>query len=340
MSLVFSPDARLCVSGSDEGGIKLHEVESGLVVRNLDAHAAPIRSLAFTQDCECVVSGDIDGAYRLSVIETGDGSTLPIHHLASVDFSVMSATARYLMTSCGDRFVYLWDVPSGVLIARYGTRRLFDHLITSSGQRQTFVNQDEYLDRYLPGETVYDVVKLYMTADGAQVVLSATARASGTIREGPGAQIDKSRLSMQDSAACLLVLRTDTWEVRSMIARQSEPISAFAIDASGKRLLWARLNHTLEVWDLEHEIRIVEMDGHLEKVNMVAFSCDGARAFSCSRDRTLRVWNVRTGRTIAIFTADAALRSLALTPDDSTIAAGDTAGRVHFLRLSNLGSKV
>ena len=99
-----------------------------------------------------------------------------------------------------------------------------------------------------------------------------------------------------------------------MIARQSEPISAFAIDASGKRLLWARGNQNVEVWDSEHEIRIIEMDGHLEKVNMVAFSCDGARAFSCSRDRTLRVWNVQTGRTIAIFTADAALRSLALTP--------------------------
>lgn len=339
-SLVFSPDGRLCASGSDEGSIKIHEVESGVVVREIDVHVAPLRSLAFTRDCECVLSGDIDGTYRLCVIETGDNLLLPIHHLASIDFSAMSATARYLITTCADRFVYLWDLPSGVLIARYGTRRLFDHLITPSWQRQKLADLDEYLDAYLPGETVYDVVKLYMSGDGVHVILSATPRASETIRLGPGTQINKSRLSAQDSAACLLVLRTDTWEVRSMIARQSEPISAFAVDASGKRLLWARLDHTLEVWDLEHQIRIVEMDGHREKVNMVAFSCNGARAFSCSRDRTLRVWNIQTGQTMAMFTADAALRSLAIASDDSTIAAGDNAGRVHILQLRNLHPKI
>lgn len=68
-------------------------------------------------------------------------------------------------------------------------------------------------------------------------------------------------------------------------------------------------------------------------MNAVAFSRDGTRAFSCGRDRTLRVWDLASGVTLAAFTADAALRSLALAADDSILAAGDMAGRVHFLRL-------
>ncbi|HEV7432972.1 MAG TPA: WD40 repeat domain-containing protein, partial [Steroidobacteraceae bacterium] len=73
--------------------------------------------------------------------------------------------------------------------------------------------------------------------------------------------------------------------------------------------------------------------GHSERVNAVAFSRDGTRAFSCGRDRTVRVWDLASGATLAAFTADAALRTLALAADDSILAAGDMAGRIHFLRL-------
>jgi hypothetical protein len=47
----------------------------------------------------------------------------------------------------------------------------------------------------------------------------------------------------------------------------------------------------------------------------------------------VRVWSLPQGECLASFTADAALQSLALSPDDSSIAVGDVAGRVHFLQL-------
>jgi WD40 repeat protein len=75
------------------------------------------------------------------------------------------------------------------------------------------------------------------------------------------------------------------------------------------------------------------MRGHTDKVNAVRLSGDGRWAISCARDRTVRVWSVDTGEQIAGFTADAALRGLAVAPADDVIAAGDVAGRVHLLRL-------
>ncbi len=58
-------------------------------------------------------------------------------------------TARYLTVACADRFVYLWDIPSGVLLERHGTRSLFDQLITPSARRQQPL-PEELRDRYLP----------------------------------------------------------------------------------------------------------------------------------------------------------------------------------------------
>jgi WD40 repeat protein len=80
------------------------------------------------------------------------------------------------------------------------------------------------------------------------------------------------------------------------------------------------------------------MRGHTQKVNAVEFSRDGRRAISCGRDRSARVWNVETGEQLAGYTADSALRSMAVAPDD-TIAVGDVGGRIHILRLDGLSPR-
>ncbi len=58
-----------------------------------------------------------------------------------------------------------------------------------------------------------------------------------------------------------------------------------------------------------------------------AFSPDGARVVTASRDGTARVWDAATGAELARVALDAAVT--ALTVQDGRIAAGDALGRVH-----------
>jgi WD40 repeat protein len=155
--VVFSPDGRLCASASDDGPVTIREVESGRVVRRINATPAPARGLAFTADSSCILSAG-NGHYWLWRIDTGDGTWIPVRHAAPVDCSALSAVARYLTTSCTDRFVYIWDVPSGALIDRFGTRRLFAHVIAATPKRLALPDTEEYRDIYLPGESVYDIL--------------------------------------------------------------------------------------------------------------------------------------------------------------------------------------
>jgi WD40 repeat protein len=60
---------------------------------------------------------------------------------------------------------------------------------------------------------------------------------------------------------------------------------------------------------------------------------DGRRAVSGSADRTLRLWDVESGEEIATFTGEDNIRTCAVAPDGRTIIAGDSFGRLHFLRL-------
>ncbi len=68
-------------------------------------------------------------------------------------------------------------------------------------------------------------------------------------------------------------------------------------------------------------------------MNAVAVTADGQRAVSAVEDGMLGVWNLTTGQALAHFTLEAEGMCCAVTPDGSTIIAGNRSGQVHFLRL-------
>jgi hypothetical protein len=71
--------------------------------------------------------------------------------------------------------------------------------------------------------------------------------------------------------------------------------------------------------------------GHTDGVSAVAVTPDGRRAVSASGDRTLKVWDLQSGREITTFTCDSSLDCVV--ESHSTVVAGDQSGRVHFLAL-------
>jgi WD40 repeat protein len=70
-----------------------------------------------------------------------------------------------------------------------------------------------------------------------------------------------------------------------------------------------------------------------DKINTVAITSDGHHIISGSDDNTLKIWNLATREVIATFFGDGSINCFAASPDGKTILAGDSAGRVHFLRL-------
>lgn len=72
--------------------------------------------------------------------------------------------------------------------------------------------------------------------------------------------------------------------------------------------------------------------GHSNWVRTVTVTPDGCDVVSGSHDHTLKVWDLARRRVVATFTADFPILCCAVAPDSKTIVAGDSSGRVHFLR--------
>jgi WD40 repeat protein len=69
----------------------------------------------------------------------------------------------------------------------------------------------------------------------------------------------------------------------------------------------------------------------------VAISADGRLAVSGSEDRTVKVWDLPSGDTIATFDTEGKVNCCAVAPDGMTIITGGRSDRVNFLRLEGVG---
>jgi WD40 repeat protein len=72
-------------------------------------------------------------------------------------------------------------------------------------------------------------------------------------------------------------------------------------------------------------------------VTGVATTPDGRRAVSASEDNTLRVWDLESGKKLALLTADGPVASCAVSLDGRTIVAGDATGNMHILKMEGFG---
>ena len=79
--------------------------------------------------------------------------------------------------------------------------------------------------------------------------------------------------------------------------------------------------------------------GHSDSVYAVAIAPDGKTAISASYDKTLKIWDLLTGKEVGSFSGEGEFSGCAFAPDGVTVVAGDALGRVHFLRLEGVSDR-
>ncbi|CCI39087.1 WD40 repeat domain-containing protein [Microcystis aeruginosa] len=91
--------------------------------------------------------------------------------------------------------------------------------------------------------------------------------------------------------------------------------------------------NSIKIWDNETAKILLTLTGHSSIVKEIAITPDGTKIISGSRDSSIKIWNLSTGKCLHTFIDDSPITAIAISPDGKKIIAGDEAGSLHFLEL-------
>ena len=99
-------------------------------------------------------------------------------------------------------------------------------------------------------------------------------------------------------------------------------VYSVAYSPDGRKIAAGSEDHIIRVWDVMMRKQVLQLDGHTDTVDYVAFSPDGGnKIVSGGYDQSIRLWDASTGKQLLQLEChNISVRSVALSPDGSKIA--------------------
>jgi len=175
-ALVFSPDGKQLLTGSDDGTARIWNARSGALERTLRGHGATVRSVSHSDDGRRIATAGSDGTVRVWPADRGDAVIL-VGHQGAVNTADFDNHGDRLVSAGDDGTIRIWDAAGGDALVVLHRHEGIASGADFSGDGRDVVSAGEDGMRITPCEvcaTVADALRLARTR--AQHKLSAAER--------------------------------------------------------------------------------------------------------------------------------------------------------------------
>ena len=324
-AVAFSPDGKHLASGGADLGIRVWDLATGKLLRTLEGHSAPVRSLTFIKRDQgtIFVSAGQDGSIRFWNVN--DGKELPGAIESGIAIAVMSVSPDGKTIATGvvseeGSYIHLWNAADGKEIRKWKAH-------TGPIMALAFAPDGKLVS----GGSIGD--EMAETKDEAALILwdpdkgeklRGFAEQAEQIRAlaltADGKHLASSSMDKNKSRSVRLFDVSSGKELRSL-GTADTPCLAFSPD--GKKLAGAEGSRIL-LWDVEKlgPTRSIA-SAHRPQINALAFSPDSLTLASVGPEGRVGVWDVakRTMRMVRdAHTKD--VTCVAVSSDGKIIATG------------------
>lgn len=361
-AVAVTPDGRRVVAGSGDGTLKMWDLESGAEERVFTDSGGWIATVAMTLDGRRIVSGAEDGTLSLWDLETGAEERAFRGHVDAVNAVVTAPDGQRLVSGSEDGTLKVWDLETGAEEQEspfgmgWGASAV---ATTADGQRVVSSGGGGMLtiwnartgvrERTVQGNPFFASV-VGVTEDGESAVafsfpssITVWNLETGTNERTfsiplewgvyAGVYSDGRRAFAGAYGGRLTAWNLETGVKERDLLGPGGRVDAIAVTPDGRHAISSTSGRKLIAWDPETGAEASTIRHDLPTVSPLAIAPDGRLAVSGSDDWTLRVWDLSSGRVLAAFTVDAAIRCCAISLNGARVVAGDQLGRIHFLSL-------
>ena len=356
--LVDMPSRRLLSCGKDDV-VRVWDLDSGQVLHTLPVSVIEIRHAGMvTSDGRTVVLKDRD--HRVGVWDLESGRKVgALHRPVIWSAAAQSEASGLALTANGAGSVCAWELWSGrclrtfrghkgevaalrisedgrtgLSVGRDGTLRRW--LLPSSGYHAPYQLSRPRLHRELndldaQADLLLEAAQEAIAADRREEALQLIMRARSLpgqeymprVRAAWRAAGEVTRWTGPRAPRQELALNTGSTH-RSIALAAARPIAALGGD-------------DIQLWDLEAGSLLWSVGGHLSPVSAVAFSRDGSRLCSATRDGEISLWSVSSGERLRRLDGrgTAGATAAAFTDDGRLALIGGSDNRVVLWDLAN-----
>jgi WD40 repeat protein len=323
LSVACSSDGCLVCSGASDGTVRIWDFEARAQVKRLSGHGATAGAVAFSPDDRRVATICRDRRIHIWDIESQGWTKCLESHADWTSNLAFSCDGSLLLAGCNDE-VGVWNVTSGELVRKLRGHRSWvtdvcfclptDRIVSASCDGTVRLWNIASREAIIPRGHGRKVDSLVFSQDGRRVLsVTGTPEYTGIVWDAEtGEQVSSLRLDKQVFRArfspdarriAYRMLGGDLWlwdadtgrtlaHVRQTYGRDRQYYPVFSPD--GCHVL-ALQGHDIVLLDTESGEVAVRCQGHFEGVVEAAISRDGNRIGSLSGDRTIRVWDAKSG---------------------------------------------
>ncbi|KAL6920562.1 hypothetical protein FSST1_004588 [Fusarium sambucinum] len=319
-SSVFSPDASLIASASEDFTVRIWRVSDGKCLHKLVGHKDAVFSVTFFPKGDIVFSGSLDKTVRLWSVEDGRCIQGLRGHHSEVHQGAASPDGK-LITFCssfekddGSGKIWLWSVPGHKYLRPWKGHWGSVHCINVSSNSELVAfgtaNGLIHIWRVKDGTCLHTLKgheePVYSAVFAPDLSYLASSSADGTVRIWNFAE-----------EQCQHVFDCQTWTTTISVSPDSKQISA------------ASSENVIQIWNVEQARCEYELIGHNSYVNSTVFSPDGKLLVSGSHDFTVRVWPATAPpKKQKLDDKPRGLGAIIVSPDQFIIASAELAGSI------------
>lgn len=312
----YSPDGSRIVSTS-WGNIRIMDAKSGQCLQTIKAQLSYRNSATFSPDGKLLVSTSRDSTIRVWDATNGQCLQTLKGHSSEVNSATFSPDNKCIVSASNDKTLRIWDTNTGQCL--HIIEVLCDvHSATFSPDGNHIISADH-------GIHVWDVKtgSCVQTIGGNNNYYAAYYSLDG-----------KYIVSANDYS--IIIWNANTGECLQTIKVGIGFNRFVAFSPDGKRIVSTATDFdgTIRIWDVKTVIKKEKLlKGHTGRIEEANFSPDMKHIISASKDSTIRIWDVNTGKCLktikdhsgrvssAAYSPD--MKSIVSTSRDSTICIWD-----------------